>query len=491
MNKSIFPGNFLWGGATAANQLEGAYNEDGKGLSISDLLLGGDVDTPRTITTEIEKGKFYPSHEAIDHYHRYKEDVALFAEMGFKVYRFSIAWSRIYPTGLENEPNEEGLRFYDNLIAELKKYNIEPMITISHYESPVELTRKFNGWESRKMIDHYVKFATTLLDRYKDDVKYWLTFNEINILSRDVGVGTYLGGGMYPDDIDDFLNTKNIDNSQQRFQALHHQFVASAKVVNYARSLNKDLHMGCMIAYRMIYPLTSHPKDVKFAQEMTNVSNFYCGDVQVKGYYPYFAKKFWQDRNIKIKFEDGDEDILKSGTVDYYTFSYYQSSTVTATDETAEKQVGNFFNGVKNPYLEASEWGWEIDPLGLRTALNQIYERYELPLMVVENGLGAVDELVERSGEKMVDDDYRIDYLQSHIQAMKEAIEEGVNLVGYTSWGPIDLVSAGTGQMHKRYGYIYVDKHDDGSGDLSRYKKKSFYWYKDVISTNGEDLENN
>lgn len=491
MKNSVFPENFYWGGATAANQLEGAYLEGGKGLSISDLLLGGDFKNPRRITTEIENEAFYPSHEAIDHYHRYKEDVELFSEMGFKMYRFSIAWTRIFPTGLEDEPNEEGLKFYDNLIVELKKHNIEPMITISHYEPPIELTRKFNGWESREMVDLYVKYANTIIDRYKDDVKYWLTFNEINILSRDVGMGTYLGGGMYPDDINDFLNTKNIDNSQQRFQALHHQFIASAKVIKYARSLNKDLHMGCMIAYRMIYPLSSHPKDVNFAQEMTNISSFYCGDVQVKGYYPYFAKKFWKDRNIKMKFEDGDEALLKEGTVDYYTFSYYQSSTVTKTDDSAEKQEGNFFNSVKNPFLKASEWSWEVDPLGLRTALNQIYERYEMPLMVVENGLGAVDELIERDGEKTVDDDYRIDYLQSHIQAMGDAIEDGVDLVGYTSWAPIDLVSAGTGEMKKRYGYIYVDKHDDGTGTLDRYKKKSFYWYKKVIETNGRDLENN
>ncbi len=487
--KTKFPDGFYWGGATAANQLEGAYQVGGKGMSISDLLLGGDVNTPWRITTEIEEGAFYPSHEAIDHFHRYKEDIALFAEMGFKLYRFSIAWTRIFPTGLEKVPNEEGLKFYDDLIAELKKYEIEPMVSLSHYESPIEMTKQFNGWESRGMIESYERFAKTVIDRYQDDVKYWLTFNEINILSRDVGVGTYLGGGMYPKDIDDFLNTQNIDNSQQRFQALHHQFVASARVIKYAKSLHKNLQMGCMIAYRMIYPLSSHPEDIRFAQEMTNISNFYCGDVQVKGRYPYFAKKFWQDRGIDLTIEAGDLEVLKEGTVDFYTFSYYQSSTVTKVNDQAEKQTGNFFNGVKNPHLTASEWGWEIDPLGLRIALNQIYERYEIPLMVVENGLGAMDTLIEKNGEYTVEDDYRIDYLRRHIKAMADAIADGVDLIGYTSWGPIDLVSAGTGQMAKRYGFIYVDKHDDGTGSLARYKKKSFYWYKKVIQSNGEGIK--
>lgn len=479
-----FPKDFLWGGATAANQLEGAYNEDGKGLSTMDLLTGGDHQTPRRITRQIEDNTLYPNHMAVDHYHHYKEDVKLFAEMGFKTYRFSIAWSRIYPNGLENEPNEKGLEFYDNLIAELKKYHIEPLVTISHFENPIGLTQEFNAWASRKMIPQYVKFAKTVIKRYHQDVKYWLTFNEINMLAKPLGA--YMGGGMYLGDSEVFNNTEE-DSTQLRYQALHYQFLASAEIVDWAHHYDSSLKMGCMMAYRMIYPLTSHPDDVRYAQYMTEINNFYCGDVQVKGKYPYFAQKFWNDHNLKLDITDDDLKLLQKGKVDFYTFSYYQSSTVTVTQDDAEKAAGNFFNGVKNPYVERSAWGWEIDPVGLRTALNQIYERYEIPLMVVENGLGAADQLVEKDGQYTVEDDYRIDYLHDHIVEMAKAIDDGVNLVGYTPWGCIDLVSASTGEMTKRYGFIYVDKNDDGTGTYNRYKKKSFNWYKNVIASNAID----
>lgn len=485
MNKIIkFPKDFLWGGATAANQLEGAYEEDGKGLSTMDLLTGGNNNKPRRITHQIEKDALYPNHMGVDHYHHYKEDISLFAEMGFKTYRFSIAWSRIYPTGLEDAPNEKGLEFYDNLIAELKKYNIEPLVTISHYENPIGLTREFNAWASRKMINHYVKFAKTVIKRYHNDVKYWLTFNEINTLTKTLG--TYLGGGMYIGNSEDFNNT-NADSTQLRYQALHYQFLASAKVVDWAHQFDSSLKVGCMLAYRMIYPLTSHPNDVRYAQYMTEINNFYCGDVQAKGKYPYFARKFWKDNNIRLDIENDDFEILRNGKVDFYTFSYYQSSTVTVTQNDAEQTAGNFFNGVKNPYVKRSDWGWEIDPVGLRTALNQIYERYEIPLMVVENGLGAFDELVEKDNTYTVNDDYRISYLHDHVVQMGKAIDDGIDLVGYTPWGCIDLVSASTGEMAKRYGFIYVDKNDDGTGSYNRYKKKSFAWYKNLIANNAID----
>lgn len=482
MNKIIkFPKDFLWGGATAANQLEGAYDKDGKGLSTMDLLTGGNNDKPRRITHQIEKDAFYPNHMGVDHYHHFKEDISLFAEMGFKTYRFSIAWSRIYPTGLEEAPNEKGLEFYDNLIAELKKYNIEPLVTISHYENPIGLTREFNAWASRKMIKKYVKFAKTIIKRYHKDVKYWLTFNETNMLTKTLG--TYLSGGMYIGDSTIFNNTSS-DSSQLRYQALHHQFLASAEIVDWAHQYDSSLKMGCMMAYRMIYPLTSHPKDVRYAQQMTEINNFYCGDVQVKGKYPYFAQKFWKDNHINLTIEDGDLELLQKGKVDFYTFSYYQSSTVTVTQKNAEKAAGNFFNGVKNPYVKRSDWGWEIDPVGLRIALNQIYERYEIPLMVVENGLGASDNLIEKNGILTVEDDYRISYLHDHIVQMGKAIEDGVNLIGYTPWGCIDLISASTGEMAKRYGFIYVDKNDDGTGTYKRYRKKSFEWYRNIIANN-------
>lgn len=483
MNSKIFPDNFLWGGATAANQLEGAYQTDGKGLSVNDLLSGGTDTIPRKISRSINPNLYYPNHEGIDYYHHFKEDIALFAEMGFKIYRFSIAWSRIYPTGFEEYPNEKGLEFYDNVIKELKKYNIQPLITISHYEPPLEMTKKFNGWESREAIELYVKFAKTIIKRYHKDVKYWITFNEINILTRTSGA--YLGGGMYVADNDVFDNS-DINSENMRFNALHHQFLASALVTDFAHQFDSNLKIGCMLAYHTFYPLTSNPQDVKYAQDMCQIGNFYCGDVQAKGKYSYFAKRYWQTHKLNIDIQANDEEILSKGTVDYFTFSYYQSTTVTADKNESSIQKGNFVQGVKNPYLKTSDWGWAIDPLGLRIALNQVFDRYNLPIMIVENGLGAKDKLeTDSHGNKYINDDYRIDYLSKHILAMYDAIQDGIDLIGYTSWAPIDLVSASSGQMSKRYGYIYVDKDDKGNGTLKRYKKKSFYWYQKVIKNNG------
>lgn len=469
-----FRKDFLWGGATAANQLEGAWNEDGKGPSINDMYTGGSHTVARRITPVLEEGTFYPNHEGIDFYHHYKEDIALFAEMGFKVFRLSIAWSRIYPNGDDLQPNEAGLKFYDNVFAELKKYNIEPLVTISHYELPFALTKKYGGWGNRKLIEMYCRYAETLFRRYKDTVKYWLTFNEIN--AGTVPFGAYLSLGM--------ILSEEENTEQIRFQALHHQFVASAKAVKLGHQINPDFKIGCMICYMDMQPLTCAPEDVVLAQKKDNIQNMICGDVQVRGYYPSFCERFFEEHNIKIKKEPEDDQILREGCVDYYTFSYYMSNCV-STDPEKEKTSGNIMGGLKNPYLKASDWGWQIDPVGLRWTLNHIYDRYQIPLMVVENGLGAVD-TVEPDGS--INDDYRIDYLKQHIEQMKEAVKDGVDLMGYTTWGPIDLVSASTGEMRKRYGFIYVDKHDDGSGNLARSRKKSFYWYKKVISSNGEEL---
>lgn len=476
------PRNFLWGGATAANQFEGGYSEGGKGLNTSDVMTGGTHTTQRRITPELEEGTYYPSHEAIDFYHHYKEDIALFAEMGFKTFRMSINWSRIFPNGDDLEPNEDGLKFYDDVFAELKKYNIEPLVTISHYETPFGLTKKYNGWASRELIDCYVRYCETIFNRYKNVVKYWLTFNEINCLTMPFGA--FMGGGIMPSGGELSFNKENDKMKQLRFQALHHQFVASAKAVKLGHEINKDFKIGCMIAYMTSYPLTCNPEDVLLAQEKDNLNNFLCSDVQVRGAYPGFAKRYFRDNNIEIKMEENDEKILREGCVDFYTFSYYMSNCVSA-DPNLEKTSGNILGGVKNPYLKASDWGWQIDPKGLRWSLNNIYNRYEIPLMVVENGLGAVDK-VEEDGA--INDDYRIDYLRSHIEEMKEAVKDGVELIGYTPWGCIDLVSASTGEMKKRYGFIYVNKDNDGNGDLKRSRKKSFYWYKKVIESNGEEL---
>ena len=476
----ILSKDFLWGGATAANQFEGGWNVDGKGASTSDMLTAGTHTIPRKITKETIDGLNYPSHEAIDFYHRYKEDIKLFAEMGFKVFRMSIAWTRIFPNGDDKEPNEAGLKFYDDVFDELKKYNIEPLVTISHYEMPFNLTKKYNGWASRNLIDFFVNYCSVIFNRYKDKVKYWLTFNEINC--GTMPMGGYLGLGILNEGTEDFLHQN--DNKQIRFQALHHQFVASAKAVKLGHSINKDFKIGCMIAHMTTYPYTCNPDDILLAQKKNQLANDLCGDVQVRGEYPFFAKRYFEENNIVLDITEEDKKILKEGTVDYYTFSYYMSNCESASGD-EDKTSGNLLGGIKNPYLEASDWGWQIDPKGLRYTLNELYGRYNIPLMVVENGLGAFDK-VEEDGS--INDDYRIEYLKDHIIQMKEAVKDGVDLIGYTPWGCIDLVSASTGEMEKRYGFIYVDKDNAGEGTLDRKKKKSFEWYKNVIKTNGEEL---
>jgi 6-phospho-beta-glucosidase len=478
---SVFSDNFLWGGAVAANQCEGAWDADGKGISASDVCTGGSHIRSKRITRTLEPDTFYPSHEAIDFYHHYKEDIALFAEMGFKVFRFSIAWTRIFPTGMEETPNEEGLTFYDRVIDECRSHNIEPLITISHYEMPFALTEKYNGWSSRECVDLFVKYAVTLFKRYKGKVKYWLTFNEIN--AGTMPMGGFLSLGILNEGTSDFNN--QVDNPKLRYQGLHHQFVASALAVKAGHEIDPDCKIGCMICHITTYPMTCNPDDILEAQKRNQILNQFCGDVQVRGEYPKFMDRYFKENEIEIKMESGDLEIIKEGCVDYYTFSYYMSNCASA-DPDLEKTSGNLMGGAKNPYLESSDWGWQIDPKGLRYTLNELYGRYQIPLMVVENGLGAYDKKEE---DGSIQDDYRISYLKKHIEQMREAVADGVDLMGYTPWGCIDLVSASTGEMAKRYGFIYVEKYDDGTGDLSRKKKKSFEWYKKVIETNGEVLE--
>ncbi|MDU5949913.1 MAG: family 1 glycosylhydrolase, partial [Paenibacillus macerans] len=341
---------------------------------------------------------------------------------------------------------------------------------------------QYNGWTNRKLIDFYVKYCEVIFNRYKNVVKYWLTFNEINILTMPFG--SFIAGAIMPEEGAELGQGAKTDQ-RLLYQALHHQFVASAKAVKLAHDINKDFKVGCMIAYMCSYPRTCHPDDILLAQQKDNLSNFLCSDVQVRGAYPGFAKRYFRENNIEIVMEDGDEEILKAGCVDFYTFSYYSSVCVSADPE-HEQVGGNLSLGLKNPYLQASAWDWQIDPTGLRWSLNNIYNRYEIPLMVVENGLGAADTVAE---DGSIHDDYRIEYLREHIKAMKEAIADGVDLIGYTPWGCIDLVSAGTGEMKKRYGFIYVDKDNEGRGTLARSRKQSFHWYKQVIASNGERLE--
>lgn len=476
-----FREDFLWGGATAANQYEGAWDVDGKGPSVSDMCTNGSHTVPKRITPEFEEGTLYPSHEATDFYHHYKEDIALAAEMGFKVFRMSINWTRIYPTGMEEVPNEAGLAFYDQVFDELKRYGIEPLVTISHYEIPYGLVEAYNGWYGRECIDCFMRYCETIFARYQDKVKYWLTFNEINSGVMPMGAVLSLGT------VKGYCGPMNAvpDEPQIRFQALHHQFVASAKAVKLAHEAYPQFKIGNMNIFATKYPATCAPDDVVKCQEEMRHMNWFTSDVHVRGYYPSYMERFFEEKGIQIHMEPGDEEILREGTVDFYTFSYYMSNCESADPEVNAKAGGNIIGGVKNPYLKASDWGWQIDPKGLRYTLNEIYDRYQIPLMVVENGLGAYDQLEE---DGSIHDGYRIDYLREHIAQMAEAVKDGVDLMGYTPWGWIDVVSASTGEMAKRYGFVYVDKYDDGTGDLGRRRKDSFYWYKKVIASNGKDL---
>lgn len=480
-SKIEFPSNFYWGGATAANQYEGGWNLGGKGPSTMDHVTVGGVYTRRRITPEIERNTYYPSHEGTDFYHRYQEDIKLFAEMGFKMYRFSIAWSRIFPTE-DFTVNEEGLKFYDSVLDELEKYGIEPMITISHYESPFYLTEKYNGWAGREMIDLFLIYSETVFKRYKDRVRYWIPFNESNCLT--LPVKHFQAGGILYDEAGNLI-TPETNTDQLRYQAMHHQFVASALAVKLGHRINPDFKIGCMVAHASTYPLTCNPDDILLADEQMRNITYFAGDIHVRGYYPSYMNKFFKEKNINILWGENDEDILQEGVVDFYAFSYYQSVCV-SSDPNQEKTEGNLLGGIKNPYLKESRWKWQIDPVGLRIALNDLYDRYQMPLMIVENGLGAAD-TVEEDGT--IQDDYRIDYMREHILAMQGALEDGVDLSAYLAWGCIDLVSVGTGEMDKRYGFIYVDKDNMGNGSMKRLKKKSFEWYKKVIESNGKQLE--
>lgn len=482
------PKGFLWGGATADFQYEGGFDEGGRGLLSHDYETDGSQENPRHHTMQMPDGsiinprssffyadpvpkealpvfledEYYPSHRAVDFYHHYKEDIALMAGMGFNVFRFSICWSRIFPTGEEETPNEEGLAFYDDVINEMAKYGMEPLITICHDELPMHLALKYDGWSSRHVIDCYVKYCKTLFERYGDRCRYWLTFNEINAVRGFGPCGTRQSEG------------------QDRYQAAHHMFVASARAVKLGHEMMPNSQFGAMYAMSELHPATCKPEDV-FHRLQERRENWYFIDIMGRGYYPRYAKEIWRRRGVKeIVFADGDEEILREGQLDFISFSYYRSNTTKAGDD--------WFNvgGSTNPYLKETPWGWPVDPLGLRHVMNEIYDRIQKPIFIVENGMGAIDELDENG---IVQDDYRIDYLRDHLQAMADAIIiDGVECLGYTMWGPVDLVSLSTGEMKKRYGFIYVDMDDKGNGSLKRTPKKSYAWMKEIIASNGAKL---
>ncbi|WP_104046216.1 glycoside hydrolase family 1 protein [Vibrio jasicida] len=459
-----FPEHFLWGGAIAANQVEGSYNLGGKGLSTSDMLPNG-ILSPHQTREERTPGI---KDVAIDFYNRYPEDIALFKEMGFNCLRLSLAWSRIFPNGDEQEPNEEGLAFYDRIFDELAEHNIQPFVTLSHYEMPYALVENYGGWGDRRVIEFFERYARTVLERYKDKVKLWLTFNEINMSLH----APFTGVGLQED-----------ASEQEIYQAIHHQLVANAKAVKLCQQIVPNGKIGNMLLGAINYPYTCNPDDVLAAMHENNKWLFF-GDVQTRGQYPGYMKRYFRENGIEIQMEAGDLEEIASASVDFISFSYYASGCASADPK--QKEVGNIVDSVPNPYLEKSQWGWLIDPKGLRVLLNFLHDRYQKPLFVVENGLGARDELDE-NGE--IQDDYRIAYLNDHLVQAHEAILDGVDLMGFTSWGPIDLVANSTAEMSKRYGFIYVDRHNDGQGTLERKRKKSFFWYQDVIRTGGASLE--
>lgn len=484
--KNGFPEDFLWGGATAANQLEGAFDKDDKGLSLSDVYYYDSALPKENLTNQWHTMKhdqvkealdpnstrYYPKRHGNNFYEHYEEDIALFAEMGFKCYRMSLAWTRIFPNGDEKEPNEAGLLFYDKVLTCLEKYNIEPIVSLSHYEMPLNLALNYGGWTNRKLIDFYMNFVNTVVIRYKDKVKYWIPFNEINCVKHH----PYVSLGVIEE------NHPNIE--QAKYQGAHHQFVANALATQACHEIVPDAKVGAMISYQVLFPYSSNPNDVQTTMESERSSLFFS-DILVRGYYPNYTARLFAEKNIELEVDPRDEEIIQENTVDFVSFSYYMSSTISADPSVLEKVEGNLITGgIKNPYLPSSDWGWQIDPKGLRIALNKLYDRYQIPLFIAENGLGAKDILEEST----VDDQYRIDYLREHILQMKEAIKDGVNLFGYTSWGCIDMISASTSQMSKRYGFIYVDFDDMGNGTGKRYKKKSFHWYQKVIESNGEVL---
>lgn len=485
-NYQQFPDNFLIGGAIAALQCEGAYNEGGKGKATYDYYTNGMSSVFKPDYNFIEDAsKNYRNRKGIDFYHRYKEDIALFAEMGFKCLRLSIAWPRIFPNGDDELPNEEGLVFYDNVIDELLKYNIEPLITLNHFEIPINLIEKYQGWTNRYLIQLFEKYCRVLFERYKGKVKYWITFNEINGIAdpgtfRPGGYSTF-AGCKTSEDMDESMN--------MLFNAAHHQLIASAKVVKMCHEIMPEAKIGGMIAMQSSYAYTCNPIDVCFNMEEMERHNYYYGDVLVRGAYGNYAKRVWKQANAKVNILDGDLQILKEGIVDYLAISYY-STNVVAKANSLEETSGNLFASSVNPYLERSQWGWTKDSLGLYIACEELYNRYQIPLFIVENGIGAIDEvIIDENGNTIIHDPYRIDYIKDHLLEIMHAIDNGVKIMGYLEWGSIDMVSGGTGEMKKRYGFIYVDLDDDGNGSMNRYKKDSFDWYKQVIATNGASLE--
>jgi 6-phospho-beta-glucosidase len=478
MSKGLkLPSNFLWGGAVAAHQVEGAWQEGGKGVSIADVMMAASrTDPARIVTDTVKEGKIYPNHWGIDFYHTYKQDFDLFQQLGMRAFRISIAWTRIYPNGDELKPNEEGLAYYEEMFKTLRSKGIEPVVTLSHFEMPYKLVKEYGGWRNRELIDLFVRFATTCFQRFHKLVRYWMTFNEIDNQS-DWRFDHHLLQ-------DSGLQLKPEENAEEAmFQASHNELVASARTVLAARKVDPQLQVGGMLAMVPIYPLTAKPEDQMQAMRAMQYRYFW-GDVHTLGQYPTWLRNYWREKGYNIKVTAADADILRRGTVDFMGMSYYMSfSTEARKDGKVEFDEHNDL--VSNPYLPKSDWGWQIDPVGMRWILNWMQDRWHKPIMIVENGFGAYDKVEDGK----IHDTYRIDYLRAHIAEMEKAVAiDGVDLIGYLMWSPIDLISASTGEMAKRYGLIYVDQDDKGQGSGKRLLKDSYFWYQQLIKTDGADL---
>lgn len=472
------PDDFLWGGAVAAHQLEGAWQEDGKGVSIADVMTAGSKDHPRIVTDTVQDDQVYPNHWGIDFYHQYPSDLKLFADMGLNCFRTSIAWTRIFPNGDETKPNEAGLKYYEDLFNECHKNGIQPVVTLSHFEMPYHLVKEYGGWRNKKLIEFFTRFAKVCFERFHNQVKYWMTFNEINNQTNWHDPHPLLqNSGLILEDDDNW--------EEAMFQAAHNEFLASAQAVTIAHQIDDQLQVGAMVAMCPIYPLTAKPEDILKAQRAMEY-RYYFGDVQALGRYPQWLLNYWKRHDYEIDITDEDRQILKNGVVDYIGFSYYMSFATEDKGQTNELTFDEDHDLVNNPYLEKSDWGWQIDPVGLRYGMNWMNDRWHKPQFIVENGFGAYDQLTD---DGQVHDDYRIKYFHDHILSMEKAVvEDGIDLIGYTPWGHIDLISASTGEMKKRYGMIYVDQDDLGHGSGRRIKKDSFFWYQKVIASRGEDL---
>lgn len=482
-----FPEKFLWGGALSSNQSEGNYLADGKSMTVADMAyFDPNTDFKKLMMSQlevtregIEKAKsatdvtYYPKRRGIDFYHTYKEDLALLKEMGFKAFRYSFAWSRIFPDVKAENPNQKGLDFYDRVIDECLRLGMEPVITILHADLPLQIIEEYKGWANREVVDLYVKYAKTVLEHFKGRVKYWIPFNEISV---DLAVPSRKMG-VLKEDYSDYMNAT--------YQALHHEFVASAKVTQLAHEIDPQNKIITMTSYGPIYPYSCNPDDVMLSLLSQQKNSLFFYDVLLRGSYPHYALKMFEDKGIQLKMAEDDLKLLNQNTSDVIGFSYYNSTVMSSEPSQLEKTAGNFMNAAKNPYLKSNEWGWTIDPVGLRYSLNYLYQMYQKPLIILESGSGFYEVLDEN---ETLHDPYRIEYFKQHILELKKAVEDGVDVIGYITWSPIDVVAASTGQMAKRYGFIYVDQDDLGNGTKKRYRKDSFYWYQHVILTNGEEL---